>query len=120
MTCFDLYPESKSLACVVERTQQVVTMKNKIKTGNVVLKATVTGIGPVRGQHPHHRWLITFKVDTVVAGDFSGPVFSMNIHSPEKSGIVVGGKYVIELSKIRTDEYALKTIDPYREKDATE
>ncbi len=119
MTCFDFYSGSDNLDCVFERTPQVISMKNEIETGQVRLKATVTAIRPARGPHPHLMWLITFQVNAVIAGDYSEPTFSLHIHSPDKSGIVVGGQYVVELSKINADEYALKAIEPCKQEGAS-
>lgn len=116
-TYFDLSFAIENLNCVLELKRQVVTMKDENKIENVILQGTVTEIRPARGPHPHHKWLVSLQVNSVIAGDFTGPTFSFNIHSPEKSRIVIGGQYVIELVRIGTVEYALKAIEPWKEKD---
>jgi hypothetical protein len=80
----------------------------------IVLQGTVTEIRPMQGAHPHQKWLVSLQVKSVIAGDFMGQMFSFNIHSPIKSGIVKGGQYVIHIVRIQTDEYMLKGIEPWK------
>ena len=77
---------------------------------DVVLRGTVTEIRPEQGRHPHHKWLVTLRVDSVLAGSFSAPTFFFSIHSPTQSGIAVGGRYEIHATRSETDEYLVKSI----------
>ena len=92
-------------------------MKDENKIENVVLEGTVTEIRAARGSHPHHKWLVFLQINSVIAGEFTEPTFSFNIHSPEKSGIVKGGQYVIEIARIGPDKYVLKGIKPWKGRD---
>ncbi len=92
-------------------------MKDENEIEKVVLQGTVTEIRPARGSHPHHKWLVFLQINSVIAGEFTEPTFSFNIHSPEKSGIVNGGKYVIEIARIGQIKYVLKGIEAWKGKD---
>lgn len=81
----------------------------------VVLRGTVTELRPSRGPHPHLKWLATLAVDSVAAGSFSEPTFPFRIHSPTKSGIAEGGKYVLHLTLTPAGEYLLGRIEPWSE-----
>ncbi|HBC87355.1 MAG TPA: hypothetical protein DCZ94_10405 [Lentisphaeria bacterium] len=45
------------------------------------------------------NWIVTFRVDKVISGDFSGEEFSFRIHSPSKSGLERGKLYNVEAEK---------------------
>ena len=81
----------------------------------VVLRGTVTELRPSRGPHPHLKWLAVLAVDSIMAGQFSGPTFPFHIHSPTKSGIAEGGRYVVHLTRTPAGEYLLGRIEPWTE-----
>ena len=81
----------------------------------VVLRGEITELRPSRGPHPHQKWLATLAVDSVVAGSFSEPAFPFRIHSPTKSGIAVGGRYVVHTTRTPAGDYLLGRIEPWRE-----
>lgn len=81
----------------------------------VVLRGTVTGLRPSRGAHPHLKWLATLAVDSVAAGSFSEPTFPFHIHSPTRSGITEGGRYVVHLTRTPAGAYLLGRIEPWTE-----
>jgi hypothetical protein len=81
----------------------------------VVLRGTITELRPSRGPHPHLKWLATLSVDSVVAGSFSEPTFPFHIHSPTRSGIAEGGRYVLHLTRTPAGEYLLGRIEPWTE-----
>ena len=81
----------------------------------VVLRGTVTGLRPSRGPHPHLKWLAVLTVDSVVAGHFSEPTFPFHIHSPTKSGIAEGGRYVLHLTRTPAGDYLLGHVEPWSE-----
>lgn len=79
----------------------------------VVLRGTVAALVPSRGPHPHLKWLATLAVDSVVAGQYSEPTFPFHVHSPAKSGIAEGGRYVVHLTRTPAGEYLLGRIEPW-------
>lgn len=81
----------------------------------IVLRGEVIDLRPERGQHPHQKWLVTLRVDAVVTGTFSEPSFSFHIHSPTKSSIALGGRYLIHLARSQDGAYLLKRIEPSRD-----
>jgi hypothetical protein len=81
----------------------------------IAFHGTVIEIGPTRRGHPHLKWLVTLHVDSVVRGRLEAETFSINIHSPIKSGIAVGGRYLIQATRINTDEYLIKGIKPLKD-----
>ena len=48
------------------------------------------------------NWIVTFRVDRIEAGDFSGETFSFRIHSPSRSGLESGKQYVVEANRTDT------------------
>lgn len=83
--------------------------------GEVVLRGTVTELRPSRGPHPHLKWLAALAVESVAAGRFSDPAFLFRIHSPTKSGITVGGRYVVHATRTPDGDYLLGRIEPWRD-----
>jgi hypothetical protein len=93
-------------------------VEDDTKGEEVVLRGTITEIRPARGSHPHQKWLAILAVDSVVAEHFSGQTFAFRIHSPTKSGIAVGGRYVIHATRTQTGEYVVRSIEPWRNEPA--
>lgn len=79
----------------------------------VVLRGAITELRPARGPHPHQKWLATLAVDSVVAGSFAEPTFPFRIHSPTKSGIAAGGRYVVHTTRTPAGDYLLGRIEPW-------
>jgi hypothetical protein len=44
----------------------------------------------------NRKWVVTMNVERILAGEFIGKTFAFRIHSPSKSGLVVGGSYTVE------------------------
>ncbi|ASC69421.1 hypothetical protein XM38_003480 [Halomicronema hongdechloris C2206] len=82
---------------------------------DVVLRGVITALRPQRGPHPHLKWVAVLDVDAVMAGQFSGQTFAFHIHSPTKSGIAVGGQYVIRMTRTPAGEYLLRAIEPWKD-----
>ena len=50
------------------------------------------------------NWIVRFRVEEVLLGDFGGKTFAFRIHSPAMSGLEVGKQYTVE---------AIRTVDGY-------
>lgn len=98
---------------VIELQQGVIVMEGEKDFEKIVLVGTVTELIPARGLHPHHKWLVSLQIDTVITGDINGKTFSFAIHSPTKSGVEKGGQYVINATRIQADKFVVKSIEPY-------
>jgi hypothetical protein len=63
----------------------------------LVLTGTVTAISQVYAKPPSLRnWAVTIRVEKVKAGKYSGPEFTLTIHSPARAGLAVGRRCTIE------------------------
>jgi hypothetical protein len=71
---------------------------------------TVTRIYQAETGDPLKRWVVTTRVNKILSGSFTGSQFSFAIHSPSKSGLVVGKEYSIRAT--RTPEGYL--VDDYQ------
>lgn len=60
-------------------------------------RGTVIAIDAARaGAPPGRSWVVTMRVEQVLDGAFAGTTFAFRVHSPSKSGLVVGGTYSVE------------------------
>lgn len=70
---------------------------------------TVTAIGLRRPPDPGpgHRlnWVVTARVEQVLAGSFDGETFSFVVHSPQQEGLREGGRYVIDADRASGREF---------------
>lgn len=70
---------------------------------------TVTAIGLRRPPDPstgHRRnWVVTARVEQVLAGTFDGDTFSFVVHSPHLEGLREGGRYVIYADRVSGREF---------------
>jgi hypothetical protein len=82
------------------------------KDEEFALQGTVIELRPMRGKHPHQKWLVVLRIESVVSGAFSGDTFSFNIHSPVKSRISTGGRYLLHATKTTTGDYLIRKIEP--------
>jgi hypothetical protein len=74
-------------------------------------RGTVASIDSSRADELSNRnWVVSMKVEQVLAGELSGKMFAFRIHSPSKSGLVVGGSYTVE-AKWTGDGYS---VDQYQ------
>ncbi|MDT8320730.1 MAG: hypothetical protein RQ826_09430 [Xanthomonadales bacterium] len=90
-------------------------MKAKLPTEDVVIHGVIADLRPARGPHPHLKWRAVLDVDSTVSGRFFDEHLTFHIHSPEKAGIVVGGRYEISLA-VRVDgTFELKGIRPWND-----
>lgn len=64
----------------------------------VVLRGVIADLRPGRGAHPHLQWRVILAVESVVSGKFPDERLVFHIHSPEKAGIVAGGRYEIGIA----------------------
>lgn len=66
--------------------------------GDLRFRGTVTSIeAHQEGDEPSRNpWVVTMKVDEVLAGAFAGKTFGFRVHSPSRSGLAVGGTYTVE------------------------
>lgn len=69
------------------------------------LVGTVTAIGFRRPPDPVHRWVVTVRVERVLAGSFDGDTFSFVVHSPSQERLREGGRYVIEADRTSGSEF---------------
>jgi Ca-activated chloride channel family protein len=51
--------------------------------------------------HSTNDWIVTVRIDHLVKGQFDGSTFRFRVHSPEQSGLSVGGKYTVEAQHAR-------------------
>lgn len=70
-----------------------------------MMEGTVIELRPKHDGHPHLKWLVTIKVDSVLKGRFDEQTFSFSIHSPTKSNIVIGSRCMIHVARTQTGEY---------------
>jgi hypothetical protein len=66
---------------------------------DLVFVGTVTEIYPVSAAHSLREWAVVAHVDKVVSGEFSGTTFTFAIHSPARSGLLVGHTYTINATR---------------------
>jgi len=85
------------------------------KSKEAVLCCHVIALRPAQGKHPHQMWLVTVQVDSVVAGRFPSPTLSLQLHSPIKAGINIGGRYTVRVLETQPGEYRFKDISPLKE-----
>lgn len=64
---------------------------------NLRFRGTVAAIDASHTEGLSNRnWVVTMNVEQVLAGEFPGKTFAFRVHSPSKSGLVVGGSYTVE------------------------
>lgn len=73
----------------------------------LIVEGDVVDITPMSGS-PMRLWQVTIAVDRVVAGSFTGSRFAFAVHSPSKSGLMLGGHYRVRATR-SGDGYA---VDP--------
>lgn len=101
---------------ITELAQKEIVMvkESNNEVEETVLQGTVIGIRPAQGQHLHQKWCVTLQVDSIVVGYYTEQTFSFSVHSPTKSGIVIGGQYMIHTVQIQNGEYQIKGIEPWK------
>lgn len=82
---------------------------------DVVIRGVVADLRPARGPHPHLKWRAVLDVDSALSGRFSDDQLIFHVHSPEKEGIVAGGKYEISLAFRDDGTFELESIRPWRD-----
>lgn len=80
----------------------------------IMLGGTIIAINPAQGLHPHQKWMVTLRVDSILAGCYSAETFFFSTHSPTKSGIAVGGKYVVNVTRTPKG-YLLNSVQLWKE-----
>ena len=66
---------------------------------DLVFVGKLTELTPVSMPGTRIRWTVKMAVKKVVSGRFSGDTFSFGVHSPTKSGLVVGGAYEVRATE---------------------
>lgn len=84
--------------------------QSKMTVDDLVFLGTVEKLDASPMPQSKSDWVVQCRVDTILAGEFSGKAFSFRIHSPSKSGLEVGKQYKIE-AKRTVDGY---TVDHYQ------
>ena len=79
----------------------------------IIVCGEVVGIDPARTADPRLRWAVKLRVDLVRSGNFAAKELSFAIHSPSRSGISVGGKYVVHLHRESTDRFKVVKVEPW-------
>lgn len=79
----------------------------------IIVCGEVVAIDPARTADPRLRWAVKLRVDSVRAGDFAAKELSFAIHSPSKSDVSVGGKYVVHLKQESTDSFRVVKVEPW-------
>lgn len=79
----------------------------------IIVCGEVVAIEPARIADPRLRWAVKLRVDSVRAGDFAAKELSFAIHSPSKSDVSVGGRYVVHLKEESTDSFRVVKVEPW-------
>ncbi|MFO1058749.1 MAG: hypothetical protein U1E53_17490 [Dongiaceae bacterium] len=66
---------------------------------DLVIAGRVEAITPLQGGGHAARWRVTVAVERVIEGAFAGRRFEFAVHSPTKSGLRLGGTYVIRATQ---------------------
>jgi len=78
---------------------------------DLVFHGTVQSVAASSIPQSRTNWVVTFRVDRVDSGEFSGKTFTFRIHSPSKSGLTTGKQYLVEATRIGTGY----NVDQYQE-----
>jgi len=62
----------------------------------LIFRGTVEAIQPAPLERSRDNWVVTFRIDRVIQGDFTGQTFSFRIHSPARSGLETARQYIVE------------------------
>lgn len=81
--------------------------------GEAIIHGKVVDLHPAKMGHPHLKWRVVLEVEAVLSGNFPKSNFIFGIHSPAKSRIVKGGRYVIHVLRKSPTEFFIKSIDPW-------
>jgi hypothetical protein len=82
----------------------------KTAAPDLVFLGTVQSIEAAPRPQARPNWVVTFRVDAVQVGTFSGTTFSFRIHSPVKSGLEQGKQYVVKATRTAGGY----EVDPYQ------
>jgi hypothetical protein len=82
----------------------------EIQTADLVLLGTLEKVEASTLPQSVANWIVTFRVDQVLAGEFKDSTFAFRIHSPSMSGLEVGKQYRVEAMKTATGYH----VDQYR------
>jgi hypothetical protein len=100
--------ENKNKETKIISTTEKITKtpqeKKIIKTpqeGDLVFEATVEEL-VVDSSVRHNRWIVKLEIKKLKFGNFKNKFFSFRIHSPSKSGIEKGKRYLVHAQKIKT------------------
>lgn len=104
-------PQSAELASANPSSASTPQNSN---SDDLALLSTVTSIEGADIGNPRKKWVVTTRVDKVLAGHFAGSQFSFAIHSPAQSGLEVGKQYRIRAT--RTHEGYLVNQDQWRQR----
>ena len=77
-------------------------VENTQQNPDLVFIGTVDEIENAPLDYSLANWIVTFRVEKVITGSFSGKTFSFRVHSPSQSGLTVGSMYTVAAEK--TDE----------------
>src|SRR5450631_3469981 len=77
------------------------TTPQSTNSDDLALLGTVTSIHVADTGNPRKQWVVTTRVDKILAGDFAGRQFSFAIHSQAQSGLEVGKQYRIRATRTR-------------------
>jgi hypothetical protein len=80
------------------------------KKPNLVFLGTVVSIGASPLPRSSANYIVTFNVDKIESGKFSGKAFSFRINSPAKSGLEIGKQYIVRATKTDRGYY----VDQYQ------
>lgn len=75
------------------------------KKPSLVFLGTVMSIKESPLPRSSANYIVTFNVDKVESGKFSGKTFSFRIHSPVKTGLEAGKQYTVRATKTERGYY---------------
>jgi hypothetical protein len=83
--------------CPVPKENEVKTVATP--TVDLIFLGTIETIENSPLENSTTNWVVTFKVDRVLSGEFENRSFAFRIHSPSMSGLDVGKQYKVEAQK---------------------
>ncbi|HUW30405.1 MAG TPA: hypothetical protein VM223_02205 [Planctomycetota bacterium] len=88
--------EHKSFA----RARQAVEQLGEPSSADLVFIGIAENIEvSALGEKSLTNWIVTFRIEKVLSGEFANERFSFRIHSPSMSGFEVGQRYMVEAEK---------------------